>query len=118
MEIAGTFPLTGVAKAHELSEAGHVRGKLILTVSRGLARLSICAAESHDGVEELLREGGAKSAGDFFSALLERHEIPDPWLAQMSGALAGSQAKAVKVSSHRSKRVSSRWMDGSFEASA
>jgi NADPH:quinone reductase-like Zn-dependent oxidoreductase len=33
VEIAGTFPLTDVAKAHELSEAGHVRGKLILTVS-------------------------------------------------------------------------------------
>jgi NADPH:quinone reductase-like Zn-dependent oxidoreductase len=33
VEIAGTFPLAGVAKAHELSEAGHVRGKLILTVS-------------------------------------------------------------------------------------
>ncbi|HEV7529705.1 MAG TPA: NADP-dependent oxidoreductase [Solirubrobacteraceae bacterium] len=29
-EIAGTFPLDEVAKAHELSEAGHTRGKLIL----------------------------------------------------------------------------------------
>jgi NADPH:quinone reductase-like Zn-dependent oxidoreductase len=33
VEIAGAFPLADVAKAHELSEAGHVRGKLILTVS-------------------------------------------------------------------------------------
>jgi NADPH:quinone reductase-like Zn-dependent oxidoreductase len=31
VEIAGTFALDDVAKAHELSEAGHVRGKLILT---------------------------------------------------------------------------------------
>ncbi|HEX3911552.1 MAG TPA: NADP-dependent oxidoreductase [Solirubrobacteraceae bacterium] len=30
VEIAGTFPLADVAKAHELSEAGHTRGKLIL----------------------------------------------------------------------------------------
>ncbi len=30
VEIAGTFPLDEVAKAHELSEAGHTRGKLIL----------------------------------------------------------------------------------------
>jgi NADPH:quinone reductase-like Zn-dependent oxidoreductase len=30
VEIAGTFPLAEVAKAHELSEAGHTRGKLIL----------------------------------------------------------------------------------------
>jgi NADPH:quinone reductase-like Zn-dependent oxidoreductase len=32
VEIAQTFPLADVAKAHELSEAGHVRGKLVLTV--------------------------------------------------------------------------------------
>ena len=31
VEIAGTFALDDVAKAHELSEAGHTRGKLILT---------------------------------------------------------------------------------------
>ncbi|HEY1450333.1 MAG TPA: NADP-dependent oxidoreductase [Solirubrobacteraceae bacterium] len=30
VEIAQTFPLAEVAKAHELSEAGHTRGKLIL----------------------------------------------------------------------------------------
>ena len=30
VEIAGTFPLDDVAKAHELSEAGHTRGKLML----------------------------------------------------------------------------------------
>jgi NADPH:quinone reductase-like Zn-dependent oxidoreductase len=30
VEIAGTFSLSQVAKAHELSEAGHTRGKLIL----------------------------------------------------------------------------------------
>jgi NADPH:quinone reductase-like Zn-dependent oxidoreductase len=33
VEITGAFPLADVAKAHELSETGHVRGKLILTVS-------------------------------------------------------------------------------------
>jgi NADPH:quinone reductase-like Zn-dependent oxidoreductase len=32
VEIAARFPLDEVAKAHELSEAGHVRGKLILTL--------------------------------------------------------------------------------------
>ncbi len=31
VEIAGTFPLDDVAKAHALSESGHTRGKLILT---------------------------------------------------------------------------------------
>jgi NADPH:quinone reductase-like Zn-dependent oxidoreductase len=31
VEIAGTFSLSQVAAAHELSEAGHTRGKLILT---------------------------------------------------------------------------------------
>ena len=30
VEIAGTFPLADVGRAHELSEAGHTRGKLIL----------------------------------------------------------------------------------------
>ena len=30
VEIAATFPLADVARAHELSEAGHTRGKLIL----------------------------------------------------------------------------------------
>jgi NADPH:quinone reductase-like Zn-dependent oxidoreductase len=32
VEIAQTFPLADVAQAHALSEAGHTRGKLILTV--------------------------------------------------------------------------------------
>ncbi|HEY2571566.1 MAG TPA: NADP-dependent oxidoreductase, partial [Solirubrobacteraceae bacterium] len=32
VEIAHTFKLADASKAHELSEAGHVRGKLILTV--------------------------------------------------------------------------------------
>ncbi|MHB8234431.1 MAG: NADP-dependent oxidoreductase [Solirubrobacteraceae bacterium] len=32
VEIAGTFALDDVAEAHELSEAGHTRGKLILTM--------------------------------------------------------------------------------------
>jgi NADPH:quinone reductase-like Zn-dependent oxidoreductase len=32
VEIAQTLALADVAKAHELSESGHVRGKLILTV--------------------------------------------------------------------------------------
>ena len=30
--IAGTFPLSGAAKAHELGETGHVAGKLVLSV--------------------------------------------------------------------------------------
>lgn len=30
--IAGTFPLAGAAKAHELGETGHVAGKLVLTM--------------------------------------------------------------------------------------
>jgi NADPH:quinone reductase-like Zn-dependent oxidoreductase len=33
VEIAQTFPLQEVAKAHALSESGHVRGKIVLTVS-------------------------------------------------------------------------------------
>jgi NADPH:quinone reductase-like Zn-dependent oxidoreductase len=33
VEIADVFPLADVAKAHELSEAGHTRGKLILELS-------------------------------------------------------------------------------------
>ncbi len=33
MEIAHTLPLAEVAKAHELSESGHVRGKIVLTLS-------------------------------------------------------------------------------------
>jgi len=33
VEISNTFPLEEVAKAHELSESGHTRGKIILTVS-------------------------------------------------------------------------------------
>jgi NADPH:quinone reductase-like Zn-dependent oxidoreductase len=32
IEIAETMPLAEVAHAHELSEGGHVRGKLVLTV--------------------------------------------------------------------------------------
>jgi NADPH:quinone reductase-like Zn-dependent oxidoreductase len=32
VEIAETFPLAEAARAHELSEAGHVRGKLVLNV--------------------------------------------------------------------------------------
>jgi NADPH:quinone reductase-like Zn-dependent oxidoreductase len=32
VEIAETLPLTEVRRAHELSEAGHTRGKIILTV--------------------------------------------------------------------------------------
>jgi NADPH:quinone reductase-like Zn-dependent oxidoreductase len=32
VEIAETFPLTEVQRAHELSESGHVRGKLVLSV--------------------------------------------------------------------------------------
>jgi NADPH:quinone reductase-like Zn-dependent oxidoreductase len=32
VEIASTFPLAEVAKAHALSEAGHTRGKIVLTV--------------------------------------------------------------------------------------
>lgn len=33
VEIADVFPLTGVQRAHELSESGHTRGKIILTVA-------------------------------------------------------------------------------------
>lgn len=33
VEIAETFPLTDVQRAHTLSESGHTRGKIILTVS-------------------------------------------------------------------------------------
>ena len=33
VEIAEVLPLTEVARAHELSEAGHVRGKLVLAVA-------------------------------------------------------------------------------------
>ena len=33
VEIAETLPLSEVARAHELSESGHVRGKIVLTVS-------------------------------------------------------------------------------------
>jgi NADPH:quinone reductase-like Zn-dependent oxidoreductase len=33
VEIADTFPLSEVARAHELSESGHTRGKIVLTVS-------------------------------------------------------------------------------------
>jgi NADPH:quinone reductase-like Zn-dependent oxidoreductase len=33
VEISDTFPLEEVAKAHELSESGHTRGKIVLTVS-------------------------------------------------------------------------------------
>ncbi len=33
VEIAETFPLTEVGKAHTLSESGHTRGKIILTVN-------------------------------------------------------------------------------------
>ncbi len=33
VEIAHTFPLEEARKAHELSEAGHTRGKIVLTVS-------------------------------------------------------------------------------------
>jgi NADPH:quinone reductase-like Zn-dependent oxidoreductase len=32
VEIAEALPLTEVARAHELSESGHVRGKIVLTV--------------------------------------------------------------------------------------
>ena len=32
VEIAETLPLSEVARAHELSESGHVRGKIVLTV--------------------------------------------------------------------------------------
>jgi NADPH:quinone reductase-like Zn-dependent oxidoreductase len=33
VEISHTFPLEEVARAHEISESGHTRGKIILTVS-------------------------------------------------------------------------------------
>jgi NADPH:quinone reductase-like Zn-dependent oxidoreductase len=33
VEIAEAMPLTDVKRAHELSETGHVRGKLVLTVA-------------------------------------------------------------------------------------
>jgi NADPH:quinone reductase-like Zn-dependent oxidoreductase len=33
VEIAEVLPLTEVARAHERSEAGHVRGKLVLAVT-------------------------------------------------------------------------------------
>ena len=32
VEIAEAIPLAEVARAHELSESGHTRGKLVLTV--------------------------------------------------------------------------------------
>jgi NADPH:quinone reductase-like Zn-dependent oxidoreductase len=32
VELAEVLPLTEVARAHELSETGHTRGKLVLTV--------------------------------------------------------------------------------------
>ncbi len=32
VEIAEVLPLTEVARAHELNEAGHTRGKIVLTV--------------------------------------------------------------------------------------
>ena len=33
VEIAETMPLADVKRAHELSEGGHVRGKLVLTAA-------------------------------------------------------------------------------------
>ena len=33
VEIAETLPLAEVQRAHELSESGHTRGKIVLTVS-------------------------------------------------------------------------------------
>ena len=33
VEIAETMPLADVQRAHELSEGGHVRGKLVLTAA-------------------------------------------------------------------------------------
>ena len=33
VEIAGAMPLANVKRAHGLSESGHVRGKLVLTVT-------------------------------------------------------------------------------------
>jgi NADPH:quinone reductase-like Zn-dependent oxidoreductase len=33
VEIAEAMPLADVKRAHELSESGHVRGKLVLTVA-------------------------------------------------------------------------------------
>jgi NADPH:quinone reductase-like Zn-dependent oxidoreductase len=35
VEIAASFPLSGVREAHALSETGHTRGKIILTVGAG-----------------------------------------------------------------------------------
>jgi NADPH:quinone reductase-like Zn-dependent oxidoreductase len=32
VEIAEVFPLAEVQRAHELSESGHTRGKIVLTV--------------------------------------------------------------------------------------
>jgi NADPH2:quinone reductase len=34
VEIAATFPLQEVQRAHEMSESGHTRGKIILVMSR------------------------------------------------------------------------------------
>ena len=33
VEIAQRFPLAELARAHELSESGHVRGKIVITVA-------------------------------------------------------------------------------------
>ena len=33
VEIAKVFPLTEIQQAHELSESGHTRGKIVLTVA-------------------------------------------------------------------------------------
>jgi NADPH:quinone reductase-like Zn-dependent oxidoreductase len=33
LPIAQTFPLTDIATAHRISEAGHLRGKLVLLVN-------------------------------------------------------------------------------------
>jgi NADPH:quinone reductase-like Zn-dependent oxidoreductase len=33
VEIAQRLPLEEVARAHELSESGHVRGKIVITVA-------------------------------------------------------------------------------------
>jgi NADPH:quinone reductase-like Zn-dependent oxidoreductase len=32
VELAETLPLSGVRRAHELSESGHTRGKIVLTL--------------------------------------------------------------------------------------
>lgn len=37
MEISEVLPLTEVQRAHELSEAGHTRSKIVLTVSNAAA---------------------------------------------------------------------------------